>query len=542
MPFALKLRIVVVAVLGLAPVLAAAGVGYYHLWHRGWAFYAWGGTAVCFATAYGLAWYWTRRGSLAAVLPPTGAESAPGYWTDRDREAWKLVEAHAAAADKLTPDQMQDADRYSAEAQKLALQIAQLYAPGTAHPFGHLTLPEILTCGELVAHDLAELVEKYIPGSHMLVVNDWARAGKTLDQATTWYPRLRNAYWALSAVIDPIHTGMQVLGTKAGLAPMFQRAQQNVMVWFHTAYVHKLGRYLIELNSGRLKVGAKRYLELMAQHVEPVADVGWVESSRPAETPGEEDGGSRSSTRPKEAPPVTLAVVGPVKAGKSSLVNAMLGEQLAATDVLPLTPGATKYTLREPGQPLFTLVDTAGYGNDGPTDADLAAALEAASHADLLILATPANSAARRPEVEFLGKLKAAFAARPHLRMPPTLLALTKADLLSPKAEWSPPYDWKAGTRPKEATMRDAVAAAREQFGALAGEAVPVCGSPGREWGVRDDLLATVAGQLGEARGVGLLRALHAEAAADKWKRAGGQLLNAGKALFGAWLESNLKK
>ena len=531
MPFALKLKLAVILVLALAPVLVVAGVGYVHLWERGWAFFAWGGTAVCFAFAYALGWYWTRRGSMKSALPPTGPETAPGYWTDRDREAWKLVEAHAAGADALTPDQMKDADRYSAEAQKLALQIAQLYAPGTKDPFGHLTLPEILTCGELVAHDLTELVEKYIPGSHMLVVNDWVRTGKTLDQAATWYPRLRNAYWALSAFIDPIHTGVQVLSTKAGLAPMFARAQQNVMVWFHTAYVHKLGRYLIELNSGRLRVGAKRYLELMAQHAEPVPDpVPRGEGSKPVDP------------KPPESPPVTLAVVGPVKAGKSSLVNALLGEQLAATDVLPLTPGATKYTLEEPGRPKFTLVDTAGYGNEGPTDADLAAALDAASHADLLILATPANSAARKPEVEFLGKLKAAFAARPHLRMPPTLLALTKADLLSPKAEWNPPYDWKTGTRPKEVTMRDAVAAAREQFGDTAGEAVPVCGSPGREWGVRDDLLATVALQLGEARGVGLLRALHAEAAADKWKRAGGQLFHAGKALLGAWLESSLKK
>jgi hypothetical protein len=34
-------------------------------------------------------------------------------------------------------------------------------------------------------------------------------------------------------------------------------------LWFYTAYVHRLGTYLIELNSGRLRIGAARYRELM---------------------------------------------------------------------------------------------------------------------------------------------------------------------------------------------------------------------------------------------------------------------------------------
>lgn len=530
MPPGFKFRVAAVTVLALAPVAFLAGVGTYHLWDRGYSFPAWAGMAVCFLAAYGLAWYWTRKGSLRSALPSTGPETAPGYWTDRDREAWKLVEAHAASAEGLTAEQMADSNRYAADANELALKVARVYVPGAANPFGHLTLPEILACGELVSHDLNELVNEYVPGSHLLTVNDWVRTRKYADQAAVWYPRLRNAYWALSAVFNPVKTGVQVLSTHAGLAPMFERVQHNVMIWFHVAYIHKLGRYLIELNSGRLRVGAKRYQELMARHADPGA-----------RGEGQEVREDEPSHHPTTPPPVTLAVVGPVKAGKSSLVNALLGEQLAASDVLPLTPGATKYTLREPGQPAFTLVDTAGYGNDGPTDADLAAALDAAAAADLLILATPANSAARKPEVDFLTKLRAAFAARPQLRMPPTLLALTKADQLSPKAEWNPPYDWRAGTRPKELTMRDAAAAAREQFGAMVGEAVPMCAAVGREWGVRDDLLAAVAGQLGDARGVGLLRALHAEAAADKWKRAGGQLLSAGKVLLGALLDAGKK-
>jgi hypothetical protein len=347
------------------------------------------------------------------------------------------------------------------------------------------------------------------------------------------YPKLRNLYWLATAVIDPIKTGVQVLATKGGLAPMFKGVQDNVLLWFHTKYVHKLGRYLIELNSGRLKVGAKRYRELMEAH--RLEETGAAGDDGP--TPVRPDAPAAA-----EAAPVTLAVVGPVSAGKSSLVNALLGEQKAATDTLPCTPGSTRYELRKPGQPTFTLVDTAGYGNDGPTDADLAAALDAARTADVLLLATQANTAARRPEVEFLTRLKAAFAARPELRMPPVVLVLTKADQLSPKAEWKPPYDWVDGGRPKERTMRDAVAAAREQFADPAMVVVPVAVPPGQPgWGVEDELVARVAARLGDARGVGLLRALHAEAAADRLKRVKDQVLSAG-ALFVRAVWENIGK
>src|SRR5438067_2519779 len=67
---------------------------------------------------------------------------------------------------------------------------------------------------------------------------------------------------------DPLRAGLQFLASKAGAAPL-QKIQDNVLLWFHTAYLHELGRYLIELNSGRLKVGAARYRELMAAHEVP---------------------------------------------------------------------------------------------------------------------------------------------------------------------------------------------------------------------------------------------------------------------------------
>src|SRR5205085_8229028 len=134
---------------------------------------------------------------------------------------------------------------------------------------------------------------------------------------------------------------------------------------FHTAFIHQLGRYLIELNSGRLKVGVKRYREILAAHQEPPAeDV----SARPAATPTAvvPDGAALPAAPVTKA--ITFAVLGPVKAGKSSLVNALLGKRAAAVDRLPVAAG-TRYDFVLPGGQPVSLLDTSGYGEEGPSDA-----------------------------------------------------------------------------------------------------------------------------------------------------------------------------
>ena len=535
LPRPVRIRIAVVAALFLLPVLVLScfGMVYLRQWLPWYAYYP--PIAVSMMTGYWLARRWTR----SPTKLPTDVEPPPDYWTDRDRTAWQAVEAHLAALPPVSVDDFGDMEKGAKDAEALALLVARVYQPAARDPFGHLTLPEILACGELVAQDMAKLVTESVPGSHLFSVNDLKRVRTAVDVATDWYPRLRNAYWLAQAVIAPFQTAAQVVTTKAGFAPAFAGMQQNVLLWFQTAQGRQLGRYLIELNSGRLKVGAARYRELMKLHLEPPTAAeasGRRERAdgSSAPPPSEPSAGLRPPLAP--TPPITVALVGPVKAGKSSLVNALLGEERAATDVLPLTPGATRYTLSKPGQPTLSVMDTAGFGNDGPSEADVIAAAEAAGEADVLLLVVPARSAARKPESDFLDRVIAAVKAKPQLRLPPAVCVLSHVDLLTPAREWAPPYDWRAGTRPKEASVREAVAAATETFGDRVADVLPVCTAAGKELG-RDELLARVSGFLGEARGVGFLRTLHAEAAADKYKRVAGQVLNVGGALLKAFLD-----
>ena len=512
-PRGIKWQIAVVTTLVVVPVLFLVSVGLYHLWDRGWSFIAYWPMAACLLGAYVLSWYWTRR--LRKAPLPTATAPLPGYWTDRDKQAWKTVEDRIAALKPQSPKEMTELNLYATMAQELALPIARVYNPKSHDPFSHLTLPEILACGELVTEDLNRLVEEFVPGSHILSIGDMMRIRTVVDQATDWYPRIRNLYWVVSAVMNPITTGMQVAMTKGAMGPAQKSVQQNILLWFQIVFLRELGRYLIELNSGRLKVGAKRYRELLAEH-DPNRHANPESATAPPPSPT------------KVPPPVTIAIVGPVKAGKSSLVNALLGEQRAATDVLPLTAGHVRYTLQQPNLPTFTLIDTAGFGNEGPSEDDVKVAVDAAKIADVMLVVVPARSAARKPEVDFLDRVRSGLLKFPTLKMPPVIAVISHIDLLSPAMEWAPPYNWPTGTRPKEESIRDATMAAKEQFSTRVFEVIPVCTSVGKELGVRDELLAAVATQLGEARGVSLLRSLHAEASSDQTKRVFSQLMNVG--------------
>jgi uncharacterized protein len=489
-----------------APLFFLAGLGCYFLWERHWGFVAWWPMFASWAAAYGLGWYWARKQRL--LRPPDFSPSAAS--TERDQRAWKQVEERAKGASKLPPDQLLEFQFYVSTAQEMALELARSYHPSAADPIGKLTIPEILAVIELAAHDLSTLVDQYLPGGHLLTINHLRQARRAAD----WYQTASKLYWLITALFSPLKTGLRYAASQVGLSRPWQLLQQNLLVWFYTAYVHRLGAYLIELNSGRLRVGVKRYRELVqGQAVDGQA--------APPEAGAEE-----------RIQPVTVTIMGQVKSGKSSFINALLGEQQAQTDVLPMTHEITRYQLQPAGIPArFVLLDTVGYGHSGPKEDQLKATQEAAQQSDLVCLVLHARNPARQADMELLAWLERWFRSRPHLKMPPILGIMTHIDLLSPAMEWSPPYNWQQPERPKERQIQEAHATVREQMGQYLVGCVPVCSVPGKVYGIEEWFLPTVVELLDEAHGVGLLRCLRAEADTAKIRKIFQQLLAAGRQL-----------
>lgn len=535
-PTMTRTRVLILVALVALPILFLVGTGAYHLWNRGWAFYAWWPMGLSLALAYILAWRWQRQ----IRIRQTDTEPSM-HWTDRDRLAWTTVVERVKAAETIDDAKFSDPKFYFDTAQEMAQQIVRVYRADAADPVAIVTLPEILTVIELASHDLNDLAQRYVPGSHLMTVQHWRTARKAVD----WYRKAANVYWLASAVFDPIRTATRYIAAKYGMGKPLELFQQNVVLWFYAAYVKQLGFYLVELYSGRLKVGTARYRELMKEHAHDpdgpsvvvlppaVLEPGLASGGRqPPDSRAGTDRTSRQGADASRSPGavgVQIALIGQVKAGKSSLVNALLGERKAATDVLPLTSEVTRYDLAAPGVPThLVLLDTAGYGRAGAVKDNLEETAEAVQGSDLVLWVTHARNPARKADADFFARLRRWFADRPHLRFPPAVVVLTHADLLTPAMEWAPPYDWAGGTRLKEKSMNEAVLAARESFPDVIG-LVPVCAAAGKEWGVHEELLPTIVALLGEAKAVSLLRCLHAEADEGKVTRVFAQLWAAGR-------------
>jgi len=503
-------RIILVVVLITVPLLVLAVTGSYYLWTKGLSFYVWCPLAGCMILGYVLAWYWQQKKILLRPVDFT----APLHWTERDQEAWELVKARASRASQINIDEFVEFQFYVDTAREMAEELARFYHPRAKDPIASLTIPEILAVIELAAHDMSELVDQYLPGGHLLTINDWRRA----KQVSDWYRTANNAYWLISALFSPINTGVRYTASKLGMSRPFQLLQQNLLTWFYAAYVHRIGTYLIDVDSGRLRVGARRYQELLKGRLpDAIADG---------------DTADRISQ-------VTLTVIGQVKSGKSSLINALLGEQRARTDVLPATDEITRYELHPEGiSTRLVILDTVGYGHAGPREDQLRATEEAVRQSDLVLLVMHARNPARQADLTMLQSLKQWFATRMDLKMPPILGVMTHIDLLSPAMEWSPPYNWTKPTRAKELQVHEAWNALREQLGEYLVAIVPVCVAVGKIYGIEEGLLPTLLGFLEQARAVALLRCLRAEVNTGKVRKVFQQLLDTGLQAAKVLLES----
>ncbi len=509
-------RIVLVVLLISTPILVWAGFGSYYLWSIGWGFWAWWPMIAMVALGYLLAWHWQRQRRL---LRPPDFEVSP-HWTPRDHEAMKLVEAKALEGSKQPPEKLGKATFYLQTAQELARELAAHYHPGTEDPVDNLTLPEILAVLELASHDLGEMVEQHLPGGHLLTVRDWKRT----RQLQQWVQTGTNVWWAITAIFNPLQTGLRYTASQLGITAPMRMLQQNLLVWFYTAYVQRLGCYLIDLNSGRLRVGATRYRELVEQLK--------AEQARAVQALQKQAVGPLPPQPEATIEVVTITLLGQVKAGKSSLINALIGEQRAKTGVVPMTEGVDRYELLTPGVPTrLVLNDTVGYAHSGPKADQVKTTAQMAQQSDLLFLVLHARNPGRQADLDMLQQLEQWFNAHSELKSPPIVAVLTHIDLLSPAMEWAPPYQWIVGDRPKERNIRDAVATVREQFGPRLVGVVPVCTAPGKEFGIDEALLPFIAQWLDEVRGVALLRVLKSETDRDKIRRVFSQLYTTGKLL-----------
>ncbi len=526
-------RSLVVLVLLLLPILAYMAVGTWALWKYGWYTWLWVPWPVCWGLAFFLLRWWKKY-----FAPPDVSSEIPMHWTPRDQAAWKLVLERSKSLGQIPPDDLTRIQFYVDTATQLSLEIAHVYHPKAKDPVSQLTIPEILAALELVFEDLAELVDDYVPASHLMTVNHY----RHLAKIPKWSNTLSKFYWPISAILAPQTVVARYAASHFVVNPVTRDIQSNVLAWFTIMFIERVGYYAIELNSGRLAGGADRFRETLKKMEARERRAGGVSppvtetAPKPDEKTNPPDNGQQAPDE-EQRTEVTIALVGQTKAGKSSLINAILGDQQAKTDILPATSEVARYRLDwEEADDHLTLLDTVGYAADGATIKQLEETKQALRDADLVLFVMNANSPAREPDREMLETLRAWFEVRKELKPVPVLGVLTHIDLLSPVMEWSPPYDWQSGSRPKEVNIREAVRYNAEQFASALVGVVPVCAdvARNREFGVDESLLPAMTPLLDNARACSLLRTLHKELKAHRVERLAKQFWKAGKSLIQA--------
>jgi len=149
--------------------------------------------------------------------------------------------------------------------------------------------------------------------------------------------RLENLYRLGHAAVDPTSVVFRELRRDMGNRILGYGSEQ-VQTWLLREYVRKVGYYAIELYSGRLLLDD-------AGRVEKLTDASRMQS--------EED--------EAEAEPLRILILGRSGSGRSSLVNALLGGQRAATDaVTGITEGIQGYRWEPDSGTGALMLDTRG--------------------------------------------------------------------------------------------------------------------------------------------------------------------------------------
>lgn len=499
------------------PVLIYLGFGGYALWQTGLFRWTWWLIPGCWLLTYVIARIWPVKKFVRDLEP------IPGHWTPQDEAALQIVTRFQKDVDQLSPEQLTDLQFYLQQSQNIAAAVAKHYHPRGKDPYSSLTVLEVLAAIRLAVEDIEIWFQKSVPGSHLVTIQQW----KMLARAPEWVKRASEAGWLASIALNPVNVA-KYFSSKLTLEPIAEGLRTEFLAAVYLRFVRQVGFYLIEMNSGRLRRGADRYRATFGA----APDLAGTERSETTAT----------SLVPES---VVVAIVGQVKAGKSSLVNALIGKREAVTDVLPATKSVSRYRVAVPdSSETMILLDTPGYGDAGASPGELKEMDAAVAQADVLLLVMDAHAPGRDADMRMLTQLRERAEKQPKLKPPPTVVCLTHVDLLSPMMEWDPPYDWRDPRSAKETSIHNAVQSIRELTGTHIADIVPVCTDEKKErqFNVQEGLIPALANVLNSGKMVALLKSYEQDLDEDRISALLGQLKSSGKALVNLWVQERLQQ
>ena len=502
----LRVRLIGAAVCLLFPSLTLVPLGGLWLWQNGYATYWVIGAAAFVVAAFLFQLYLFRRlriplsGAAQVEMP---SDAAAASWTPRENEAWKAV---LNVADSADLSHFASWEAFLGLGRRTVEAVAHALHPEVKEPLWEFTVPEALTLVEQVSLRLKAVVRDSIPLGDKLTVGQVIRIYRwrsLVDAAQKGYD-----IWRIIRLLNPATAATQELRERLS-NQMYRWGRDEIAKRLARGYVKEVGRAAIDLYGGRLRVSP----EAMEAHVSAATER------------------DRRVGLKVQAEPLRLLVGGQVKAGKSSLINALLHEVRAGSDVLPLTADYRAYELKREGVPSALILDSPGLiGLEEPLDK----LIQEAAQADLILWVASATRPDREVDSRALDAIRGYFSDHPNRRRPPMLLVLSHIDRLRPMQEWAPPYDLSDPRRTKSASIRAAMNAAGADLGFAAEDIIPVCLDPKIGTYNVDAVWAGIMELMPEAQRAQLVRTLQDLDRGFNWRKLRAQAVNAGRILASA--------
>ena len=344
-------------------------------------------------------------------------------WSDYDTRVWNALNQHIS-------EQLEQGSKWEElreHALDLVLRTAEKYHEKKKSRELHFSAPELLKMIEEVARRYRLTLKAHVPFvgkvnlSTLKILYDHKEKTNTARKAWNLY----RIYRVSSPVGMISEIRAQMLGkVMGGVSAEFQYKLKQ-------AFLQEVLSVAIDLYSGRFKV-----------------DDDALDTSIAA----------TEDTSRMAAPidPLRISFLGQLSAGKSAIINALMGDMVAEVSKLPSTTNTSVYQCRVEGIDILHLVDLPGLDGTNQTEQRL---LTEVTHSDIVVWVLKANQPARQRDTAFRAKLDAFYAdAKNRSRRRPAIIGvLNQVDRLKPLSEWQPPYDIDTPTSPKAQAIKEAL-------------------------------------------------------------------------------------
>ena len=452
-----------------------------------------------------------RRGIAAGDTVDKPSIQPDRYWPDHGQAVWHSVEQYAA---KLKLEDYPLDARLSHRLLDLGLDtirlVARHYHPHAAEPELEVPLPQVLLTAERVCRDLRALTD-YVPLSHRITLAQWQKAPglMKLTQAYDLWRMARLVINPAAALVSEARAQVQ--------GRLLNESRDELALWLLKEFVKGTGRHAIDLYSRQLLLDDPAPLD---QTAPPVA-----------------------APHTAKEQPFRILVVGQIGSGKSSVINALLSETAAMTDLLAKTQTFAHYPLEHPELPAAVLLDSPGYSAQLAADT-LDTLDKELLKADLVLLVCAAYQAGRAADTALLAHLRGLYQGQPQRNPPGLIGVLTFIDRLPPPREWSPPYPLEAPATTKAQNISAAVRIIAAELQLDSTRLVPVRSDADHVYNIIEGLLPLIRNSLAtEGERARYLRWLDQQQQSAQWRKAlqqtgqmGRLLGRLGQNLGGRWV------